>query len=486
VRSQKTVSEAKISIFERPEEGLKVPESREKDDPISYWAVNHTWPDNFAESRAMSSSNKTNKRPRTSDQSSSGKDEKRSYNQSRKDGDVPEQYTKAYENYLFTQGLDMNIFKSRTLVSSDSKKTCEDLQNLTYEIISPTIYSSAEILQVFEFCRNRNEATISRDITPLIVPPIKALYLKDRARQDGARQDEARQDGARQDEANPFEHLTDEVNTQWVESWILAGPRPKPDLAVGFLPAAFTLEENQKLISYTSVDNLTRSTDELSFPFLMCEVKCGNEGLDYADRQNMHSCSVAIKALLKLEQKADQYRENNKQFESLLGKILVYSISHDQKNARLYGHFALIEGEKWTYYRHFINSFDIAYKERDLLILHNFARNVLTKHAPKLLERLQKAIAALPISSTLSFSAGTMSLNDSQQGSQKPSQGRDNEGFATPGLPASTQKLFDEQTEQNKRMERQMQQLIEQQKEQMDELKKENRELLDLLKQKLK
>ena len=225
-----------------------------------------------------------------------------------------------------------------------------------------------------------------------------------------------------------------------------------------------------------------RPTDDLCFPFLMCEVKCGNEGLDYADRQNIHSCSVAVKALLKLEQKADQYRED-KQFESLLGKILIYSISHDQKNARLYGHYALVEGEKWTYYRHHITNFDIVYKEMDLLALHNFARNILTVYAPERLKRLQEAIAALPISSTISFSAGTMSLeDDSQQSSQQPSQGRDAKGFATPVLSASTQKLFDAQKEQIDKL----LQLMEQQKKQMEELKSEKRELLNLLKQKLK
>ena len=103
------------------------------------------------------------------------------------------------------------------------------------------------------------------------------------------------------------------------------------------------MEENEKPTYYTSFENITRPTENLSFPFLMSEIKC--RGLDYADRQNMHSCSVAVKALLKLEQKADQYQED-KQFESLLGKILVYSISHDQKDARLYGHYALVEGEK--------------------------------------------------------------------------------------------------------------------------------------------
>ncbi len=235
----------------------------------------------------------------------------------------------------------------------------------------------------------------------------------------------------------------------------------------------------------------------------MCEVKCGNEALEYADRQNMHSCSVTVKALLKLEQKADQYRED-KQFESLLGKILVYSISHDQKDARLYGHYALVEGEKWTYYRHHIRHFDIAHEERDLLALHNFARNVLTVYAPKLLKRLQKATAALPVSSTLSFSAGTMNLEDDwQQGSQQPSQGRDTEGFSTPVLPASTQKLFDEHKEQMDKLlqqleqqrkdnKEQMKQQKEQMERQMDELKTErdnqreqNKELTDMLKRQI-
>ena len=40
----------------------------------------------------------------------------------------------------------------------------------------------------------------------------------------------------------------------------------------------------------------------------MCEAKCDREGLDIADSQKMHSCSVAVRALLRVEQKADKYR----------------------------------------------------------------------------------------------------------------------------------------------------------------------------------
>jgi len=410
----------------------------------------------------MSSSNNTNKRQRTSHHSQSGKDgNPRSYSQSRKDGNVPEQYTKSYEKYIFTQGLDMNYIKGRELVSPDSKAACQDLRKMERVAISPTVYSEDKILQVVDLCQNANEAMVSRDVTTLILPPIKALHLTD--------------------EAKRFKDFTDQVRAQWHETWVLAGPRPEPDLAVGFLHSVFTVSENEKLTNYTSFENLTRPTDEMCFPFLMCEIKCGNRGLDYADRQNMHSCSVAVKALLKLEQKADQYRED-KQFESLLGQILVYSISHDQNDARVWGHYALVEGEKWTYYRHHVGKFDIAHEERDLLALYNFARNVLTVYAPKLLKRVQKAVAALPTSSTLSFSAGTMSLeDDSQQGSQQPSQGRDAEGFATPVLPACIQNLFDEQKDQ---MDKLLQQLARQKKE-SDELKEQQRKESDESKEQL-
>lgn len=163
-----------------------------------------------------------NKRQRTLDRPESDKDEKsRSYSQSRKDGDVPEQYTKSYEKYIFTQDLDMNYIKDRELVSSDSKVACQDLRKMECMAISPNVYSEDKIIQVIDLCQNANEAMISRDVTTLILPPIKALHLTD--------------------EEKRFKDLTDQVRAQWYEGWVLAGPRPEPDLAVGFLHSAHLL-----------------------------------------------------------------------------------------------------------------------------------------------------------------------------------------------------------------------------------------------------
>lgn len=66
------------------------------------------------------------------------------------------------------------------------------------------------------------------------------------------------------------------------------------------------------------------------FPFLMCEVKCGREGLNQADRQNMHSNNVAVRAILKLEQEADKFRTKTRLNESSK-QILVFSLSHDEQ-----------------------------------------------------------------------------------------------------------------------------------------------------------
>ena len=103
-----------------------------------------------------------------------------------------------------------------------------------------------------------------RDITPMIVPPITSLYF-----------------GGKN---NRLEHVVDEVNTDWYQNCILAGPRPRPDLAIGLFSSTFTSAELDRLQNYTAVDNWTRFTELIYFPFLVCKVKCGRDSLDRADR----------------------------------------------------------------------------------------------------------------------------------------------------------------------------------------------------------
>jgi hypothetical protein len=130
------------------------------------------------------------------------------------------------------------------------------------------------------------------------------------------------------------------------------------------------------------------------FPFLICEVICDQEVIDVADRQNMHSCSVAVRALLKIEQEADKYRQEPKT-NSLSGKVLVFSISHNSGDARLYGHYATLRGEEWTYYHYLVQKFDLT-QYKSLLAIHNFFPNILKSFLPEHVKRLQGALSELP------------------------------------------------------------------------------------------
>ena len=337
-----------------------------------------------------------------------------SYSQNVKKKLAPPAYTDEWEGWITKYGLDMDLWKGEEYVCEESRKVYSELQKITLTTIQPSLLPESQersFLEVLNRCQTRNEAMVNRDVTMLLVPPIIYLYLHG---------------------ANHLEHVIDEVNADWDERCVLAGPRPRPDLAIGLFSSAFTSEEIDKLDNYTTVDNWTRFTVEMYFPFLTFQVQCGNESLDIADRRNMHSCSTALKALLRIEQEADTYRPEKK-LASLDGQILVFSVSHDQKDARLYGHYARVQGEKWTYHRLFINYYNLFPKRGGILALHNFIQNIFKDFLPIHVQRLKDALAAFPEPGVLS-SAPTGVTDDS---SQQTPQHRSADGFLIPGAPAS-------------------------------------------------
>ncbi|MCJ1464204.1 hypothetical protein MMC07_002817 [Pseudocyphellaria aurata] len=402
---------------EMPAKELEVREAeqQERHDPISYWAAHHTWPRNFAEHSGSSIS--ISKRQIT-EGFQSGEDESPwNYAQSRKLKADPEQYTVAYEEYILSKGLDMCLFKGMKLVSEESEKLCIDVWQMTHQTIEPTIFPTEDIHKVIHFCQDRNEGTVTRYITPMIIPSIMSLYFGG---------------------DNSLEHVVDEVNTEWYAQCVLEGPRPRPHLAVGLSSSAFTHGEIDKLRMYATVDNWTRTTTHMFFPFLMCEVKCGYYGLDIADRRNMHSCSVAVRAIRRIQQAADQCRPEKKT-DSLDGKFLVFSISHNEEYARLYGHFAIAQGQTWTYHRYRIQTFDIAHNNNNgLHAINNFVRKILKSYLPVHVQRLKDALDALPDLKTFEWSCPSGSSGPSvaasgirlnEDGSQQDFQSGDAEGF---------------------------------------------------------
>jgi len=102
-------------------------------------------------------------------------------------------------------------------------------------------------------------------------------------------------------------------------------------------------------------------------------------------------------------------------------EILAFSISHDDRTVRIYGHYALIEGEKTTFYRHPIHEFSFtALEGKEKWTAYKFTKNVYDRWMPTHLKRICSAIDEIPpdidfgLSQSASFTEG-LELHNSQQ-----------------------------------------------------------------------
>ena len=126
------------------------------------------------------------------------------------------------------------------------------------------------------------------------------------------------------------------------------------------------------------------------FPFLTCEVKCGAAALDIADRQNAHSMTLAVRAVVELFRAVKREDEVNQQ-------ILAFSISHDHQSVRIYGHYAVVDGKDAKYYRHPIRKFDFTELDgKEKWTSYRFTRNVYDMWMPTHFRRICSAIDELP------------------------------------------------------------------------------------------
>ncbi|KAK5310626.1 hypothetical protein LTR93_011984 [Exophiala xenobiotica] len=229
---------------------------------------------------------------------------------------------------------------------------------------------------VFEAtCRSvedRNESRIIRSISPYIVPSAEDLAIKG---------------------VTKLKCLIENVNEGWTGSIPVEGPRPQPDYSVGFRRSAFTEDQLQRLdplVGSVFDTSFFVATYRMYFPFLTCEVKCGAAALDIADRQNAHSMTIAVRSVVELYRAVKREKELNQE-------ILAFSISHDHRTVRIYGHYAVIDGNKTTFYRHPIKTFDFTSEEgKDKWTAYKFTKNVYEVWMPIHLKRICSAIDQLP------------------------------------------------------------------------------------------
>ncbi|KAK3336927.1 hypothetical protein B0T19DRAFT_350815 [Cercophora scortea] len=278
-----------------------------------------------------------------------------------------------YKTLLETKGSYMD--KSELGIIDESKTLCQTLLETVQAEPQHSLFRS----DIFDStCRNvedRDEARVIRDISPLIVPPAEIVYLYSGA--------------------SHLKHLIESVNEGWNNSVPLTGTRPQPDYSVGFKRNAFTKDQLAKLSPFigdfiTGDQSFFMSTYYMYFPFLTCEVKCGIAALDTADRQNAHSMTLAVRGIAELFRVLGREDEVNR-------KILAFSISHDHRLVRIYGHYPVITGEDIKYYRHPIHEFSFtALDGKDRWTAYRFTKNVYDIWMPKHFEDLCSAINQLP------------------------------------------------------------------------------------------
>ncbi|KAF1815891.1 hypothetical protein P152DRAFT_464597 [Eremomyces bilateralis CBS 781.70] len=270
---------------------------------------------------------------------------------------------------------------------SEGHRLCHDLLDGEQTFPNESIFDDDVFKDACQNLQRQNEARVLQDISRLIVPSAETLGLR----------------------AKNLKHITESVNEGWNNSIPLTGTRPQPDYSVGFRREAFTDDQLHKLSPFIG-DWLSgdlsyfMATYSMYFPFLACEVECGDAALDLVDHQNAHSMTLVVRAVVELFRLVNRGKELHRQ-------ILAFSISHDHRSVRIYGYYPVIYRKNTKYYRHPIRTFDFTELDgKEKWTAYRFTKNVYDKWMPAPLERIRSAIDQLPseLPSELDFDVSSL------------------------------------------------------------------------------
>jgi hypothetical protein len=368
-------------------------------DPLEYWREELRWPKEYFEpesnmnhllARKKSSSSLRGKQSEAGSavpSSTTPSDQK-----PREAKSAP--YTRlSYTTVLATKGSFMD--KSGLGITDTSKSLCRNLLEKEQTVPQDSLFRDDVFDKACRKIQDRNEARVVQDITRLIVPSAETLATYG---------------------ATHLDPLIESVNEGWNSAIPFYGPRPQPDYSVGFGRSAFTDDQLEKLKPFVGevTDTFTShfmATWQMYFPFLTCEVKCGAAALDVADRQNAHSMTLAVRGTVELFRLVQREKELHRE-------ILAFSVSHDHRTVRIYGHYPMIDGKKTTFYRHPIRTFDFTELDgKEKWTAYKFTKNVYDIWMPTHLKRICLVIDELP--PDLDFEVS----QQSEPGESGPSQG---------------------------------------------------------------
>ncbi|KAK4995684.1 hypothetical protein LTR66_004545 [Elasticomyces elasticus] len=264
------------------------------------------------------------------------------------------------------------IRESEQGITAASRSLYQKLLETNHSVPEDSLFRDDLFEQVCEMAQDGNEAKVIQDVARLIVPSAQELAVR----------------GAR-----GLKCLIESVNEGWNNAIPVTKPRPQPDYAVGFRREAFADDQLHKIQPF--VGGLTDTsyfmgTYYMYFPFLTCEVKCGASALDIADRQNAHSMTLAVRAIVELFRLVEREKEVDRE-------ILAFSFSHDNRTLRIYGHYAVIDGPNTTYYRHPIRDYSfIELDDKEKWAAYKSTRIIYDTWMPTHFTRICSVIGSLP------------------------------------------------------------------------------------------
>ena len=346
--------------------------------PLQHWIVNQHWPEKYFESEEnmnhllAKKKSSSSLRGKQSESGSIAPSSTTPSDQKPREAKSSLYARPSYETVLATKGSFMG--RSELGITDESKELCLALLEAKQTIPKDTLFRQDIFEKTCESVRARNEAMVVRDISPLICPSAQILWIYG---------------------DKHLRSLNESVNEGWNCSIPCYGPRPQPDYSAGFGRSAFTEDQLKKLTPFIGevTDTSTSyfmATWQMHLPFLTCEVKCGAAALDIADRQNAHSMTLAVRGIVELFRLVKREKELHRQ-------IIAFSISHDHRTVRIYGHYPVIENGKTTFYRHPIHEFNFsALDGGEKWTAYKFTKNIYDIWMPDHLKRIRSVIDKLP------------------------------------------------------------------------------------------
>lgn len=268
-------------------------------------------------------------------------------------------------------------------LTKETRHLCDQLTQQPQDIFKHVLFCDRTFEQLCTRIQHRNQAMVLQHITPHLVPSAEQ-YMVEFATQQS---------------------LVEAWDEPWTNSRPLLDQPPRPNYAVGFQGSAFTPDQHARIKPlvgnvFANDRSFCMATYLLYFPFLTCQVKSSADCLDAADRENAYSMTIAIRGIVELFRLVHLEDE-------IEGHILGFSVSHDHRNVRIYGHYVEFEGDVPSYYRYPIRTFDFTEQDgRERWTSFKIVRNIYDNWVPVHLKRLRRVIDRIPMKMNQADSGG--------------------------------------------------------------------------------